>query len=265
MENILASILVLDFRKPEETRLCLESIQKFCNFHKKVIYLDNGSNQEYPWQFYKEGLCDVLICDHSSEGTGNGQERLFRNCITDWAFLMQNDQRLIYPINEEMVKGFINLINTEKLGYIDLAGAQAGNKPHQFSDRFGFINVDLYLSIYKGEKGKLGGPGKYNFNTYTEEYITRHFEKNNIKVAHFQSLVEDLGKTSIREIGDGLYSHRTDTKVLTVLKKPTYKTEVFPPFSQQEWSQVLAGEGDWFTIGQVPEIWKNNIFRVWPD
>lgn len=255
----MVSFLVLDYKKPEETKKCLLSIKKYVQVPHEIIYLDNGSNDDYVWDFKKDGLADILISRSKNDGCGNSMERLYKNASFQYCFMLQSDQELITPITQPLVDNFISLLNSS-FGFIDLAGGQAGHG--KYSDRFGFFNRDFYLSIYKGEEGKLGGPGPFNYNKYTEQYIQEYFTSNFIKVYHFPSFVRDNGKWSIREIGDGIYKHRTDTKELTVLKTPTYKTAVYPPLNDEEWNLVLTNQ---WKNGTIPEEWKNHSFLYWKD
>ena len=61
-------------------------------------------------------------------------------------------------------------------------------------------------------------------------------------------------------MGDGIYKHSTDEKKLFIIKKPTYKTSVYPPLNNEEWNLVL--NGDWID-GTIPEEWKNHSFKIW--
>lgn len=255
----LSTFLILDFKKPEETRICLESIRARAKFPHLIHYLDNGSNEDYVWELKKSGLIDVLISNVKNTGCGNGMEQLYQSCQTDYCFMVQNDQFLAAELSEYHYGQLVDLIEKQKFGYVDLAGAQAG--PGNYSDRAGFFKRDFYLSIPKGKKFQLGGPGPFNHLTYSEQYIQEYFKANNLKVAHIQPVFGDNGKISIREMGDGLYWHRCDTKLLKILKAPTYRTEVFPAFTDSEWEEAIGGR--WPEEGKIPEMWKEHSFVVW--
>ncbi len=259
-ENV--TILVLDYQKPEETKLCLESIKKHCKFNHFVTLLCNGGeNQQYIIDYYNLGLIDKLILRKTNSGCGNATVELFNSCETNYAIYFQNDQQFINDLTDKSIDFFINLIIERGYGYVDLAGAQAGQD--NYSERAGFINVNFYKSIYKGIKNEYGGPGPFNNNTYTENFIQKYFKEKSLKVAHLTSIVQDNGKTSIREIGDGIYSHRCDNKNLKILKIPTYKTQTYPPFDEADWELALSGK--WPKEGRVPNQWKDLVFRVWND
>ena len=55
------SICVLDFCKPYESRFLLESIRRHIKIPHRIIFCDNGSNEEYPVKFLRDGLIDQLI------------------------------------------------------------------------------------------------------------------------------------------------------------------------------------------------------------
>ena len=206
-------------------------------------------------------MIDKLIVNKKNNGCGNGTVQLFDACETDFCFYLQNDQILNTFITQKHIDEFINILNNRYYNYrcIDLAGAQAGK--NKYSERAHFIDVNFYKSIYKGEKGLYGGPGCHNDKKYVEQHIQEYFEQNHCQVYHTIPMFIDNGKTSIREIGDGKYIHTCDTKVLKVLKKPTYKTEVYPPLNDQEWADVIAG--NWPLEGKIPEQWIKHSFKVW--
>jgi hypothetical protein len=255
------SILVLDYSKPAESKLLLNSIKQGCQFDYELIYLSNGGEQSYVFDYYKEGLIDKLILNKKNNGCGNGTVQLFDACETDYAFYIQNDQILNTYITQKHIEDFIGILNNRYYNYrcIDLAGAQAGK--NKYSERAHFIDVNFYKSIYKGEKGQFAGPGPYNHKKYVEQHIQEYFEKNRCQVYHTIPMFIDNGKWSIREIGDGLYKHRADTKQLYILKKPSYITEVYPPFDKElEWPKVLAGE---WVDGDIPIAWQKHSFKCW--
>ena len=68
MSRPLVSFLILDFRKPKETKTCLESIKRYVQFPHKIIYLDNGSREGYPQEFKNSGLCDIIIQNNTNTG-----------------------------------------------------------------------------------------------------------------------------------------------------------------------------------------------------
>lgn len=253
------SFLVLDYNKPEETLTCLRSIKEYADVDKEVVLLSNGGNQDHAMRYYKEGLIDRLILNRENSGCGNGTVQLFESCQTEYAFYVQNDQFLSYSFGQSLVDKFIDILDFDPTIFcIDVAGQQAGQ--NVYSERAHFIKVSRYLKVDKGIPGQLGGPGPFNFNKYTEQYVQEHCKINNLSIIHAVPLFSDNGKWSIREIGDGIYKHRCDTKELYILKKPTYKTEIYPPFNDKEWESVLNGQ---WVDGSIPEAWSKHSFVVW--
>lgn len=262
MNKPILSYLLLDYNRPEESLNCLISLYKHSKFSYQVIYLSNGGTQDYALSYYKNGWIDKLILNKENNGCGNGTVQLFDSCDTDFAIYVQVDQELAHDIDKNHIETYKNVIS-DKYSYrcVDLAGAQAGS--NTYSERAQFINVEFYKNIPKGIKNEYGGPGPFNMNRYTESYIQEYFKNNGYNVACTVPLFKDNGKWSVRQIGDGEYKHRCDTKVLFIEKTPTYRTEVFPPFDGPDWELALSG--NWPKEGKVPNLWKDNVFKHWPD
>lgn len=251
MEKV--SYLILDFNRPEEGKLLLDSLKKFAKHDKEIVYLTNGGKSDYAYDFLKNGLIDTLIVKKNGDGGGFGQTDLFKYCKTKYAFFIQVDHILINEITEYHIDQFVELLNG---GFkcVDLNGDQSGKD--MWTDRAHFIDVDFFNSL--GPFPNFG-PGLEN-GKWNEQHLQEKFRENNYKIAHISPLFfADNGKISIREAGDGIYKHYTDTKQLWILKKPTFKTEIYPPFDDFEWSKVLSGE--WID-GKIPSRWKKDSFIV---
>ena len=258
----MVDILVLNFKRPEETLLCLRSIRKFAKFkHRVILYNNGGDDYNEIFKAYQDGLIDKLIFNKENEGEGYGCIELYNNCKTKYSFFIENDCEMICEISEYHISNFINEIESERCSSIDLTGGICGQ--NIYSGRAFFINTDFYKSIRKcDESGVYGGPGPYNKTPPIEHFIQKFFRDNDLKVSHTNRILKENGKWSVREIGDGLYKHRTDTQQFYILKKPSYKTEEYPPFSDIEWDIVI--NGGW-KDGDIPEKWKIHSFRFWPD
>lgn len=260
--------MVLDYAKPKQTKDCLQSIKEKLTAEHETILLTNGISErkilgektlDYAVDFVFNGMADQLIFNRQNNGCGNGTDQLFRSANTEWALYVQNDQQLVQLLTQGMINGFIDFL-TERPEFlsIDLAGGQAG--VNTYSERAHFINVKRYLEIFRGIKGQIGGPGPFNFNKYSEEYVQEYCKENKLNIAVGPRVFADCGVTSIREIGDGIYEHRCDTKQLWIHKNPTYKTAAYPPFNDEEWE--LALNGKWIN-GTIPIQWKPHSFQVW--
>ena len=256
-KDIKISFLVLDYRKYEETNQCLSSIRKHALFPHQVILLDNGAaDLEYPNELYYSGLCDVLIRKKQGYGGGHGQTDLIRFCNTEYFIFVQNDQKLILDITSEHVDYFISLLS--KYHCIDMNGDQSGKGI--WTDRAHMMKTDVFNKLGPFPNG---GPGLDNLK-WNEQHLQEQFKIKDYKIAHINPTpFQDCGKWSIREAGDGIYKHRTDTKLLFIEKQPTYRTQVFPPFDDKDWELALSGE--WPNNGKIPNLWQKHSFIVWPD
>lgn len=254
MRTDIVSFLVLDFKREQESRLCLTSIRKHAKIPYQIIYLDNGSNEEYPWALWKEGLIDVLISKKTGRGGGQGQDDLFRYCDTRYAFFVQEDQILIHDITPDILSKFIHeLQNGAKC--IDLNNDQSASG--RWTDRAHFIDVEFFNSL---RPLPCGGPGQDAIK-WNEQYLQERFDEIGNPIVHVKPLFfADNGKWSVREAGDGLYKHRCDTKQMWIVKRPTYRTEVYPPFNETEWDAALSGK--WID-GSIPKAWEQHSFTHW--
>lgn len=252
MEKI--SYLILDYNRPEEGEILLNSIHQLANHDKEIVYLVNGGESDYAIDFYKKGLIDTLIIKKNGDGGGFGQTDLFKFCKTKYAFFVQVDHILVNPIDNNLTDFFIKLLETD-YKCIDVNGDQSGKGI--WTDRAHFIDVDFFNNL--GPFPNFG-PGNED-GQWNEEYLQNKFINNNYQIAHISPLLFlDNGKWSVRESGDGIYKHRCDTKELYIIKTPTYKTEIYPPLNETEWELVLNNK---WVDGQIPEKWKNNSFKYW--
>lgn len=255
MSQPLVSFLILDYLKPLESRRALESIKKNANFPHQVIYLSNGGEQDYVWQFYKDGLIDRLIFNKINNGLGYGTEDLFRFCDTEWAIYWQNDQELVEELDERYVEKFISILSNKTVGAIGLAGYPCG--PNTYSERAHFINVPFYNSIPKTH----GGCGPFNHLKYNEQAVQEYFKEKNVKfIAITPQVARDIGFYTIRELPDGaIVRMRTDTKSVRWLKLPR-ESYMFPDMTESEWADSIAGK---WVDGAIPEKYKEGSFNCW--
>ena len=255
MTEILSSFLVLDYCKYEETRDCLNSIQSHAKFPHKTILLDNGSQSDYCWNFYRNGLCDILISKFNGDGGGKGQTDLFRWCDTPYAYFIQNDQTLIRDITEEINNKFIELLEN---GYkqVDLHGNQGHGI---WSDRAHFIKTSFFNLLSPLPNG---GPGPNSHLRWNENYLQEVFNINNYKIAHLPLFFQDNGKLSIRTNPDGSkWEIRPDTKQVRHIEGYIHEKYVFPEFSDLEWEAVLKQQ--YWPEWKIPENLEKHSFHVW--
>lgn len=263
------SYLVLDFNRQAESHLCLSSLRENTKFECPIIYLSNGGHQDYVWEFYKQGLIDKLILNKENMGLGFGTTDLFKNCNSEWAIYVQNDQFLGREYTEEELNKQIKTIEDSLDIYLtgdnqkplitsmSLAGDQCQGK---YSERAHLIKTEFYNRIPNKPNG---GAGPYHHIEWNEGYIQKHYEQNNLQ--HFiwpDVLFGDNGCWSMRTNPDGsIWRHRTDTKQAYLVQGPVKEKYVYPKFTDNEWADVLATQK--WPDGQIPENEKKDSFKVW--
>ena len=265
----MVEYLILDYERKEEARLLLNSIKKYSKFDYTVTFLCNGGEQSYAKKLKEEGLIDKLILNQVNTGSGGGTVQLFAQCETKYALYIQVDQILSAELTDRHINAFIDLIENKGYCYVDLAGDQCNGI---YSERAQFINTKFYNSIPKS----VGGAGPWHGMTWTEEHIQNYIKDNTLKYKSVYIIDESQqdangqnvrmpvfmnnGKWSHRSNLDGSkWKHRTDTKQLWVIKKPTKKFD-YPNLTDEEWE--LAFEGKW-PNGDVPEKDKSHSFLHW--
>ena len=253
---MISSILILDYNQKEESKRLLESIKANALFKKKVYFLANGNSEDYAYEYYKDGLIDVLISNKENNGCGFGTMQLFKSCDTKYAFYIQCDQFLQSPITEEHVSGFVKAIEeNEQFCYIDLAGDQGHGV---YSERGHFISVDFYNSIEKYG----GGPGPFHHLEWTEYTMQQYLKNNDLDFLSAKPApIGNAGKWAVRQNPDGSeWKHRTDTKELWMISPPTEKY-VYPKFTEEEWEKVLSSK-QW-EDGKIPSSETEHSFTCW--
>ena len=76
---MIIDFLILDYNRPVESLLCLKSIKRHAKFDHNIVYLSNGGEQEYVYDYYKQGLIDKLILRKYNSGCGLGTRELFND------------------------------------------------------------------------------------------------------------------------------------------------------------------------------------------
>lgn len=252
------SYLVLDFMRPNESKICLESIKKHSRFPYQVIYLSNGGEQGYVLDFYKDNLIDELILNKSNNGLGYGTTDLFRFCDTEKAIYLQSDQYLRRTFAGDEIEFLDSFLNTTKnnkiIKSISLAGDTCQGK---YSERAHYIDVNFYNSILDKPNG---GAGPYHDKPWNEGYIQKYYENN--KFSHMiyeMPLFIDNGCYATRQNPDGsIWTHRTDTKQAKLISGPVKEKYIYPQFTDDEWSKVISTQSwpEW----HIPDNEKKNSF-----
>lgn len=254
----LITYLVLDYERPQESELCLNSLKICSKFDYEVVYLSNGGNQDYVYDYYKQGLIDKLILRKKNSGCGLGTRELFNdfNLKNDYVIYVQCDQFLCRTFSEAELKYYIGFLETNQYFYIDLAGNQGhGN----YSERAHLISKSNYNKIPNG----IGGPGPYADSIWTEKYVQDYIKNNNLNFFTTKTLLfMDNGKASRREYPcGGVLMQHTDTKAVYI-EKPIKNRIDFPnvKLNDNEWTKILNGE---WVNGTVPEGHKDSSFVCW--
>lgn len=269
------SILILDYLKPNESLMLLNSIKKHVKVPHKVIFCDNGSGEKYPYFFLEKGLIDQLIVNRESFGLGVGTRDLFAASHSKYSMYVQNDQYFYYDLTEEIFKyckslfGEINLSGSigesvSRNKSISLAGYNCGFGV--FSERAFLIETDFYKSL---EPLSLGGAGPLHDLRWRENQIQEIYKKNNW--FHYYPnfyecpIVLDNGAFAIRDmrfVGRGLWVHRTDNRQLWQICAPNNLDGDYPRFNDIEKDDVLKNGWE---DGKVPEIEINEASTVWEN
>ncbi len=257
------AILVLDFRRPIESRLCLESIKHHVKVPHTVIFCDNGSGEDYSLQFVREGLVDQLIVNRDSRGLGLGTKDLFSLAAPfTLSLYLQNDQLLIADLTEEFILAFCTPMyqGEPKVVSVSLAGAPCGRGA--YSERAHLIETNFYQNIERLAGLGYHGAGPYHDGPWREEQMQGLYRTQGwAHYTDFPPIVLDNGVYAVRDMKEGgLWCHRTDSKALWCITPPTVKNPVYPKLTQEEFE--LAARGCW-EDGRIPEVEVKDSFRCW--
>lgn len=290
------SFLVLDYERPKESLVCLESIRekvKFDNY--EVVFYSNGGNQDYVIDFYNRGLIDRCILNSKNEGTGFGTMKLIQSCATDYFMSIQCDNYIKRDFHQEELDSMINMLKNTNVSCIDLAYADVKN--NNFSERCYVMETDFY-NANPNQVG--GGPGPYIDLFWTEE-STQEWIKNcmielgvegerkrveglvfhwdiensrkeygsiqtDLEFAEWmypRILVGNSGKYTVRSCKHGgEYKFRNDSQQLWILKKPSKKSYFGKDIAEWEWEKILKGKWE---DGSVPERQAKHINNFWGE
>jgi hypothetical protein len=245
--------------RPVESKLCLQSLRENTKFECPIIFLSNGGDQDYVWQFYKNGLIDKLILRKTNSGCGLGTRELMNDFDSEWVFYIQEDQYLGRELIQEEIGSYIKKINNNECCCVDLAGDQGRGR---FSERAFFLNKNFYNSI----PNDIGGPGPFADHKWTEQCVQEYIENNNLKIYHAPIAFGDNGKISFREFPCGGQTlHFTDTKQLWILRPLKREYHDFPFYQDlmsDEWKLILGGK---WKGGTIPQYFNNpeKSFKIW--
>lgn len=261
------SVLVLDYAKPIESRLCLESVKRHVKVPHAVVFCDNGGGEDYPIQFVREGLVDQLIVNRHSRGLGLGTRDLFALSPGRLALYLQNDQCLVADLTEESLNALCVPMyqGQPKVVSVSLAGAPCGRGV--YSERAHLIETNLYQNIERA--GDLGyhGAGPYHDGPWREEQTQALYTRQGwTHHTDHPPLVRDNGVYAVRDMAaGGLFVHRTDTKQMWVIRKPDDILTFNPAYPKlmEEEKAFLMVQG--WPDGRVPLLEQDTSFHCWDD
>jgi hypothetical protein len=262
------SICVLDFCKPAETRLLLESLKEHIQFPHKTIYLHNGGEESYGYDYFKMGLIDQFIQTKENNGLGIGTRDVMAAAFGRYTMYVQNDQVLGRDFTQEELRGITGLFmpdcvdsRRDMITSVSLAGAPCGEGI--YSERAHIIGTDFYRAMEHELPLPAGGAGPYHHTMWREEAIqTLYKQRGYIHYRWPYPLFIDNGKYTIRDQPDGSRVRmRTDTKSVRWLTTPK-QPYVFPDMTPDEWATAIAGQ---WVPGTIPEAYLKggHSFNCW--
>ncbi len=262
----LVSFLVLDFRKPLETRLLLESLKRHVKFDHRVIYLHNGPDPDgHAHRFYGMGLVDQFIQTSRNNGLGIGTRDLFAACFSEYACYTQNDHVLGRDFTQDELSSIIAEFGVLHGPYgrptmsISLAGDTCSGL---YSERAHLIKTSFYREMEHEVGLPSGGAGPFHDHPWREGAIQALYEQ--AEYLHWiypRPLFIDNGQTAERQNPDGSrWRHFPDTKQCWLLEGPVKERFVYPKFTDQEWEAVISTQS--WPAGQIPDNEVKDSFRV---
>lgn len=249
------SILILDYNRPQNLYMCLESIKQFVKFKCEVNVLINGGDPNPAYNLFLNHIPSRITFSKQNEGSSLGILRLVQSCSTKYFIFLQSDNMFKREFSQEEVDQMIQNLERDEVGAIDLTGMVP--EGCQFSERAFIMKTDLYLSqdeITGYGTGPFFNPKELN----SEQVITNFIYKNGKMVCGWRPyIIQDIGKYAIFETPcGGIFKRRCDTHQIWVIKKPEKQIDLFS-LNDEEWKIIL--EGRWVG-GSIPEHGKANMF-----
>ena len=261
------TVSVLDFAKPIESRICLESIKRHVKVAHKVVFCDNGSGEDYPISFVREGLVDQLIVNQGSMGLGLGTRDIMNASFSPYTLMMQNDQLFSRDLTQADFDALTSQlgkeINGKKIASINLAGKIA--PANHYSERSHIVFTTFYKQMERnGELGYAGAGPYHHAGPWREASIQAIYAAQGL--IHWTPpttpWVSDNGVFAVRdEAQGGIFLHRTDLKKCWVIVPPIGpKNPLYPKMTDAEFE--LAKKGEWVD-GAIPEQEIADSFDCW--
>jgi hypothetical protein len=260
------SIVILDYAKPIESYMCLDSIKKHVKFPHKVIFCDNGSQEDYPVQFLRKGLIDQLIINRESLGLGVGTRDVINASFSSYFLYLQNDQYIGRDFTIEEFESIKKNLGTKLGDKIVLSISLAGVICDQdtFSERAFVMRTEDYKSLEREVPLGYWGAGRFHDGPWRERQLQDFYKEHNfLHYTGWPTAVIDNGVYATRDMGDGgVFCHRTDTKACWVIVPPKVKNPAYPKMNDEEFN--LAMKNEW-PDGRIPEAEIKDSFHCWGD
>lgn len=255
------AVAVLDFKKPFESHLCLQSIKRHVKVPHTVIFCDNGSGEDYPLSFLREGLIDQLIINRDSRGLGLGTQDIVALARARWAIMMQNDQLFVRDLTIDDLIEMETCMHYPVAASISLAGAPCGDGI--YSERAHLFCPQTYRNWEQALPLGFHGAGPYHDGVWRERQLQDHYQREGLTHLIWpQPFVADNGVFAVRDMKEGgLWCHRTDTKTLWCIRPPTDWNPAYPLLTEDERTTVTNGL--WPLSGRIPEQERGHSFDCW--
>lgn len=266
-KDTILTISCLDYSKPYESRLCLESVKRHIKVPHKVVFCDNGSGEDYPLSFVREGLVDQLIVNRDSTGLGLGSRDIMNASFSPYTLMMQNDQLFARDLTVADFEALVTQLGKDtvdgKIASINLAGKIAPT--NHYSERAHLLFTTFYKQMERnGELGYAGAGPYHHSGPWREASIQAIYSAQGL--IHWTpptiQWVRDNGVYALRDGHDGgVFLHRTDSKKCWVIVTPTgSKNPAYPKMTDMEFESVRRGE---WVDGTIPEQEIADSFDCW--
>lgn len=261
----LVSILVLDYKKPGATKLLLESLRRHIKFDHKIIYLHNGSDEDYGYSYFKDGLIDQFIQTKKNNGLGVGTRDLFAASFSQYSMYVQNDQVLGRDFSKQEFDYLCSCLDksydNKLVCSISLAGPVCG--PGIYSERAHLIKTEFYKHLEDNKVLGFCGAGPYHDGKWREAQMQDVYKYN--KLIHYtyeHPMFVDNGQEAVRQNPDGsIWKHFPDTKQAFLVSGPVKEKYVYPKFTDEEWAKVIETQS--WPDGQIPQNEIIDSFHLW--
>jgi hypothetical protein len=250
------SFLLLDYNRPNELNMVLNSIKSHVKLNYQIIVHANGGEQNYHIDLYKNNLITKLILNKENNGAGFGSIDLFNYCNTDYAFYIEGDQTFIRDFTKEELNLWKSKIEKDNYEFISPIGNATQG---EFSQRAFFTKTLFYRQLSLNMP--CGGPGPYCEKNTNENFTQKYLLNTNKLYNVNPPLCTDMGCFSRCINPDkSEWLHRTDTKQHWLIKGPVKEKYVYPQFNEEEWEKIL-NQQEW--NGEIPEKLKTCSFVYW--